>query len=63
MHNKNSNIQGSSLDVIKVIYHTMLKTIKNANVTSVIFPINISFIHIVFVLTSVPNVGEHFTKT
>ena len=41
----------------------ILKAIKNATGTSVIFPINISFIHFVFVLTSVPNVGERFTKT
>ena len=41
---------------------TILKAIKNATGTSVIFPILISLIHIVFVLTSVPNVGERFTK-
>ena len=41
----------------------ILKAIKNATGTSVIFPINISLIHIVFVLTSVPNVGERLTKT
>ena len=41
----------------------ILKAIKNATGTSVIFPINISFIQFVFVLTSVPNVGERFTKT
>ena len=41
----------------------ILKAIKRATGTSVIFPINISLIHFVFVLTSVPNVGEHFTKT
>ena len=40
----------------------ILKAIKNATGTSVIFPINISFIHFVFVLTSVSNV-ERFTKT
>ena len=39
------------------------KSHKNATGTSVIFPINISLIHSVFVLTSVPNVGERFTKT
>ena len=39
------------------------KAIKNATGTSVIFPINISLLHFVFVLTSVPNVGERFTKT
>ena len=41
----------------------ILKAIKNATGTSVNFPINISFIHFVFVLTNVPNVGERFTKT
>ena len=41
----------------------ILNAIKNATGTSVIFPINISLIHFVFVLTSVPNVGERFTKT
>ena len=41
----------------------ILKVIKNATGTSVIFPINISLIHFVFVITSVPNVGERFTKT
>ena len=41
----------------------ILKAIKNATGTSVIFTINISLIHFVFVLTSVPNVGERFTKT
>ena len=41
----------------------MLKAIQNATGASVIFPINISLIHIVFVLASGPNVGEHFTKT
>ena len=41
----------------------ILKAIKNATGTSVIFPINISLIHFVFVLTSVPNVGERFTET
>ena len=41
----------------------LLKAIKNATGTSVIFPINISLIQFVFVLTNVPNVGEHFTKT
>ena len=40
----------------------ILKAIKNATGTSVIFPINISLTHFVFVLTSVPNVGEPFTK-
>ena len=42
---------------------TILKAIKNATGTSVIFPINISLIHFVFVLTSDPNIGERFTKT
>ena len=41
----------------------ILKAIKNATGTNVIFPINIPFIHFVFVLTSVPNVVERFTKT
>ena len=41
----------------------ILKAIKNATGTSVVFPVNISFIHYVLVLTSVPNVGERFTKT
>ena len=41
----------------------ILKAIKNATGTSVIFPINISLIHFVFVLTRAPNVGERFTKT
>ena len=41
----------------------ILKAIKNATGTSGIFPINISLIQFVFVLTNVPNVGEHFTKT
>ena len=45
------------------IYIGILKAIKNATGTSVIFPINISFIHFVFVLTSAPIVGERFTKT
>ena len=43
--------------------NTILKAIKNATGTSVVFPVNISFIHYVLVLTSVPNVGERFTKT
>ena len=41
----------------------ILKAIKNTTGTSVVFPVNISFIHYVLVLTSVPNVGERFTKT
>ena len=48
-------------DCIQIAY--ILKAIKNATGTSVIFPINISFIHFVFVLTSAPIVGERFTKT
>ena len=40
----------------------ILKAIKNAIGTSVIFPINISLIHLVFVLTGVPNVGERLPK-
>ena len=43
--------------------HIILKAIKSATGTSVIFSINISLKHFVFVLTSVPNVGERFTKT
>ena len=41
----------------------IFKAIKNATGTSVIFPMNISLIHFVFVLTSAPNVEESFTKT
>ena len=41
----------------------ILKVIKNATGTSSIFPINISLIHFVLALSSVPNVGERFTKT
>ena len=41
----------------------ILKAIKNATGTSVIFHINISLIYFVFVLTSIPNVGERFTQT
>ena len=41
----------------------ILKAIKNATGISVFFPINISLIHFAFVLSSVPNVGERFTKT
>ena len=42
---------------------SILKAIKNATGTSVIFPINTRLIHFIVVLTSVPNVGERFTKT
>ena len=42
---------------------SILKAIKNATGTSVVFPVDISFIHYVLVLTSVPNIGERFTKT
>ena len=45
------------------LYAYILKAINNATGTSIIVPINISFIYFVFVLTSVPNVGERFTKT
>ena len=45
-----------------IILHIILKAIKNATGTSVIFPINISLIQFVFVLTSVPNVGERLPK-
>ena len=41
----------------------ILGAIKNATEISVIFPVIISLIHFVFVLTSVSNVGERFTKT
>ena len=47
--------------LIEHIY--ILKAIKNATGTSVIFPININLIHFVFVLTSAPNLGDRFTKT
>ena len=40
----------------------ILKAIKNATGTIVIFPINISLVHFVFVLTSVPNVGERYSR-
>ena len=40
-----------------------LKPLKMQTGTSVIFPTNISLIHVVFVLTSVPNVRDRFTKT
>ena len=49
------------MKIIKLL--TILKAIKNATGTSVIFPINTRLIHFVVVLTSVPNVGERFTKT
>ena len=44
------------------VTENILKAIKNATGTSVIFPINISLIHFFFVVTSVPNVGERFAK-
>ena len=44
------------------VCETILK-LKNATGTSVNFHINNSLIHFVFVLTSVPNVGERFIKT
>ena len=57
---------GSSLiwvhTVCNIGYLNILKAIKNATGTSVIFPIKISLIHFVFVLTSVPNVGERLPK-
>ena len=63
----NFHVDAESMIVItremSIISANILKVIKNATGTSVIFPINISFIHFVFVLTSVPNVGECFTKT
>ena len=48
---------------INAVWSYILKAIKNATGTSDIFPINISLIHFKFVLTSVINVGERFTKT
>ena len=54
------NIQINSPTVIN---SSILKAIKDATGTNVIFPINISLIHFVFVLTSAPNVGERLTKT
>ena len=50
------------LSKLKKTINNILKAIKNATGTSFIFPINISLIHFDFVLTSVPNVGERFTK-
>ena len=52
------------LEVVKIYkpINVYLKPL-NATGTSVIFRLNISLIHFVFVLTSVPNVGERFTKT
>ena len=40
-----------------------LKPLNTQLVQVLFFPINISLIFFVFVLTSVPNVGERFTKT
>ena len=48
-------------ELLFIFQYCMLKAIKNATGSSVIFPI--SLIHFVFILTSVPNVGERFTKT
>ena len=50
-------------DIMQAAPQYILKAIKNATGTSVIFHIINSLIHFVFVLTSVPNVGERFTKT
>ena len=47
---------------VHVLTH-ILKAIKNATGTSVIFPKNISLIHFVFVPTSAPNVEERLTKS
>ena len=41
----------------------ILKAIKNATGTSVIFPINTRLIHFDVVLTNASNIGERFTKT
>ena len=51
------------LIIENIILFYILKAIKNATGTSVVFPVNTSFIHYVLVLTSVPSVGERFTKT
>ena len=53
----------SNLTNMLILPISILKAIKNATGTSVIFPINISLIHFVFILISVPNVGERFTET
>ena len=60
-HPEKSKLKSSNVNPGPDIY--ILKTIKNATGTSVVFPVNVSFIHYVLVLTSVPNVGECFTKT
>ena len=56
---------GINLDLTcqHINWSNILKAIKNVTDTSVIFPINIGLIHFVYEPTSVPNVGEHFTKT
>ena len=51
------------LKLSKILIGNILKAIKNTTGTSVIFPIITGLIHFVVVLTSVPNVGERFTKT
>ena len=51
------------LFVTRLVDIYILKAIKNATGTIVVFPVNISFIHYVLVLTSVPNIGERFAKT
>ena len=53
----------SAKSLIVESHQYILKAIKNATGASLIFPINISLIHFVFVLTSAPNVGEGFAKT
>ena len=55
--------QGQRQKIEKIQEIHILKAIKNATGISVIFPINISLIHVGLVLTNVPNVGECFTKT
>ena len=48
--------------VDKDSFYNILKAIKNASGSGVGFLINISLIYLVFVLTSVPNVRERFSK-
>ena len=64
--NKKENIKVKDMeydDEVSSDNSCILKAIKNATGTSIVFPVYISFIHYVLVLTSVPNVGERFTKT
>ena len=48
--------------IFDIIYLKPLKT-QVVQVLQCIYPINTSLIHFVFILTSVPNVQERFTKT